>query len=127
MNWLKIWAFDTLQDLLSESVLKEHLAAGPSPLSLLRVSWIIPNEDPGIPWRGHPGRVAHFTAPKLPLGVRGWEGSKLPLTGGQKEPWKEQSQAFVPICLVVGSQRTDLFKVTFLSCFPRRNISGKCV
>lgn len=43
----EIWAFDTLQDPLSESVLKEPLAASPSSLSLLRVSRIIPNEDAG--------------------------------------------------------------------------------
>lgn len=57
-------------------------------------------------------------------GLLDWWGSKLPLTGGQKEPCKEQSQAFVAIRLV-GSQRTHLFKVTFLSCFLQRNISGK--
>ena len=44
-------------------------------------------------------------------------GAKQPSTGGPKEPRKEQSQAFVPIHLV-GSQITELFKVTFLSCFP---------
>lgn len=59
---------------------------------------------------------------RLPFGL---VGSRQPLTGGQKEAWKEQSQAFVPIRLVVGSQRRDLFKVTFLSCFPQHNISGK--
>lgn len=59
---------------------------------------------------------------RLPLGL---VGSELPLTGGQTVPWKELSQALVPIRLVVGSQRTDLFKVTFLSCFPQRSISGK--
>lgn len=88
------------------------------------MSRIIPNEDAGMRSAGHPCRVALLKAPKLPLGL---VRSRLPLTGGQKEAWKEQSQAFVPICLVVGSQRMDLFKVTFLSCFPQRNISGKCV
>lgn len=111
-----------MQDLLSESELREHLAASPSSLSLLQVSWIIPNEDAGIQGRGHSFRVAHFTAPEAASWIGG--GSKLPLTGGQKEPCKEQSQAFVAIGLV-GSQRTHLFKVTFLSCFPPRNISEK--
>lgn len=103
-------------------MLKEHLAAGPPSLSLLQVSWIIPNEDAGIQSRGHRAgrRISQLQRP-----APGSVGSEWPLTGGQKEPWKEQSQAFVPVHRVVGSQRTDLFKVTSLSCFPRRNISGK--
>lgn len=55
-----------------------------------------------------------------------WRGHNLPLTGRQKEAWKKPEPSICfSIHFVVGSQRRDLFKVTFLSCFPRSNVSGK--
>lgn len=40
-------------------------------LSPLQLGWTIPNEDAGIQRRGHPCRVAHFTAPEATSWVGG--------------------------------------------------------
>lgn len=86
---------------------------------------IIPNEDAGIerpPGASLQGGTFHSSRDCL----LGWRGHNLPLTGRQKEAWRKPEPSICSsIHFVVGSQRRDLFKVTFLSCFPPSHISEK--